>query len=168
MTGEQARMKITYRKVGELKAYDHNPRNNEPAVDAVAASIQAFGFLVPIIIDDQDVIVAGHTRLMAARKLNLEEVPTVQADGLSEDEIRMYRLADNKVAEIAVWDLPLLDERIRDVGDTINMADFGFTLGIGDVFEPKAEAKEFDMEDFDDDAFEYECPECGFRFNPGK
>lgn len=165
MTGKQAEMEITYRKVSELKAYDHNPRNNEPAVKAVKASIQAFGFLVPIVIDKDGVIVAGHTRLMAARELGMEEVPTVPADGLSKDEIRMYRLADNKVAEIAVWDLPLLDERIQDIGDTINMTDFGFTLGIGDVYEPNAEAKEFDPEDFGDEAFDYECPECGFRFN---
>lgn len=162
---DQKPMQITYRKVSELRMYDKNPRDNEPAVDKVAASIQAFGFLVPIIIDAQDVIVAGHTRLMAARKLGLEEVPTVLADGLTDDEIRMYRLADNKVSEMAVWDLPLLDEKIQEIGDTINMVDFGFTLGIGDVFEPKAESKEINPEEFDDEAFDYECPECGFRFN---
>lgn len=158
-------MEIRYRKVSELKMYDKNPRNNEPAVDKVIASVQAFGWLVPIIIDDQDVIVAGHTRLMAARKMGLDEVPTVLADGLTDDEIRMFRIADNKVAEIAVWDLPLLDARFKEIGDTINMEDFGFTLGIGDVYEPNAEGKEFDPEEFGDEAFDYECPECGFKFN---
>ena len=161
-------MEIVYRNINDLRAYDRNPRNNEPAVDAVAASIQAFGFLVPIVIDEKGVIVAGHTRLMAARKLNLTEVPTVLADGLSEEEIRMYRLADNKVAEIAVWDLPLLDERIQDIGDTMNMMDFGFTLGLGDLNDPNAESRELNPEDFEDGAFEYECPECGFHFTPGK
>ena len=158
-------MRITYQKTADLRMYEKNPRLNEAAVDKVAASIQAFGFLVPIIVDKNNVIVAGHTRLLAARKLGLVEVPTVLADGLTDDEIRMYRLADNKTAELAVWDLPLLDERIRDIGDTIRMEDFGFTIGIGEVYDPKAENREFDPEEFGDETFTYECPECGFRFS---
>jgi hypothetical protein len=158
-------MQIVYRKTSELIPYDKNPRNNLPALDATAASIQAFGFLVPIIIDEHDVIVAGHTRLMAAQKLGLEEVPTVQAEGLTEEQIRMYRLVDNKVAELAVWDMPLLDERIQDVGDEFNMVDFGFNFDLGSFLEPKETSKEFDPEEFSDEQFEYECPDCGFRFN---
>lgn len=160
-------MKIVYRPLTELHPYERNPRNTEPAVKAVAASIQAFGFLVPIILDSEETktIVAGHTRYYAAQMLHLKEVPTVLADDLTEEQIRAYRLVDNRVAEIAVWDLPLLDEAMADIGDTFDMSEFGFDLGVGDVFDPKDTSKEIDAEAFDDDTFEYQCPECGFMFN---
>lgn len=161
-------LKIVYRPLTELRPYERNPRDNAKAVDAVAASIQAFGFLVPIIIvSEQDkTIVAGHTRYLAAQRLNLTEVPTVLADGLTEDQIRAYRLVDNRTAEIAVWDLPLLDEAMQDIGDTIDMTKFGFDLGIGDIYdEPKDTSQEIDAEAFGDDTFEYKCPECGFMFS---
>lgn len=160
-------LNIVYRPLNDLKPYEWNPRDNAKAVDAVAASIQAFGFLVPIVIvSEQDkTIVAGHTRYLAARRLHLKEVPTVTADGLSDDQIRAYRLVDNRTAEIAVWDLPLLDEAIEDIGDSMNLSDFGFDLGIGDLVAPKDTSQEIDMEAFSDDSFEYKCPDCGFVFN---
>ena len=160
-------MKIVYRSLNEIHPYERNPRNTEPAVKAVAASIQAFGFLVPIILDSEEnkTIVAGHTRYLAAQRLNLSEVPTVLADTLTPDQIRAYRLADNRVAEIAVWDLPLLDEAMDDIGDAFDMGEFGFDLGGGDVYDPKDTSKELDAGAFDDEAFDYQCPECGFMFN---
>lgn len=87
-----------------LKEYDNNPRNNEAAVEKVAESIQAFGFKVPIIVDKDHVIVAGHTRLKAAQKLGLEEVPVIIADDLTPAQVKAFRLADNKVSEYATWD----------------------------------------------------------------
>lgn len=160
-------MKIVYRPLTELHPYERNPRNTEPAVKAVAASIQAFGFLVPIILDseEQKTIVAGHTRYFAAQRLHLAEVPTVLADDLTPDQIRAYRLVDNRVAEIAVWDLPLLDEAIADIGDAFDMGDFGFDPVGHDLLEPKDTSKELDAGAFDDDTFEYQCPDCGFMFN---
>ena len=160
-------MKIIYRPVDELIPYARNPRDTRDAVDKVAASIQAFGFLVPIIVDRDSVIVAGHTRLLAARKLGLKEVPTTVADDLTEDQIRAYRLADNRVAEMAVWDLPMLAENMAMIGDEIDMLQFGFAdeEEVPGAYEVKDTGREFDEGDFGDEAFDYECPECGFHFS---
>lgn len=158
-------MKIIYRKLDELVPYSRNPRDTRDAVDKVAASIQTFGFLVPIIIDRDNVIVAGHTRLLAARKLGLKEVPTVMADDLNEDQIKAYRLVDNRVAEMAIWDVPLLADAISEIGDEIDLEQFGFVLDVPEPYEVKDTGKEFDEGEFEDEAFEYECPECGFHFS---
>lgn len=158
-------MKIVYRPLDDLVPYIRNPRNTEKAVNKVAASIQAFGFLVPIVIDQDNVIVAGHTRLLAARKLGLEEVPTVTVEELSEDQIRAYRLVDNRVAEMAVWDEQLLGETLDFIGDEMDMGQFGFEDIAPERNERIDTNMEFDEDDFGDEAFEYECPECGFHFS---
>jgi len=158
-------MKIVYRKLDELVPYARNPRDTREAVDKVAASIQAFGFLVPIIIDKDNVIVAGHTRLLAARKLGLKEVPTTTAEDLTDDQIKAFRLVDNRVAEMAIWDLPLLTEAMEEIGDEIDMEAFGFENIEPEDYVVKDTGKEFDESDFEDEAFEYECPECGFHFS---
>lgn len=90
--------KIVYKRLDELKPYENNPRRNDKAVDAVAASIEQFGFKVPIVIDNDNVIVAGHTRYKAAGKLNMDEVPCIVADDLTPEQIKAFRLADNKTA----------------------------------------------------------------------
>ena len=97
-------MNIVNLKVEELIPYINNPRNNTEAVDKVAASIKEFGFKVPIVIDKDNVVVTGHTRLLASKKLGLEEVPCVIADDLSPAQIKAFRIADNKVSEYAKWD----------------------------------------------------------------
>jgi len=155
---------IVYKLLSELKAYENNPRENEKSIGAIAASIQAFGFLVPVVIDADNVIVCGHARCKAAEKLGMVEVPCILADDLTPEQVRAFRLVDNKTAELAVWDEPLLDEELEDIGDTMDMSDFGFDLGLEDLSEIDT-AKEFDLDDFGDDTFEYRCPECGFRFN---
>ena len=118
-------MKIIEKKVEELIPYVNNPRNNEAAVDFVAASIKEFGFKNPIIIDKDGVIVAGHTRLAAAKKLGLESVPCIMADDLTEQQIKAFRLADNKTAELATWDLEKLEIELEGIDD-LEMTDFGF------------------------------------------
>lgn len=123
---------IIYRDLSELIPYDKNPRNNEAAVDPVAESIREFGFKVPIIIDGNDVIVAGHTRLLAAKKLGLKKVPCVVADDLTEEQIKAFRLADNKVSELAEWNVDLLGEELKEITD-IDMSEFGFELSEFDV-----------------------------------
>lgn len=100
-------MKVEERKIGDIRPYEHNPRRNDPAVDAVAASIREFGFRQPIVVDEAGVIVAGHTRWKAAQKLGLETVPVHVATGLTPAQIKAYRIADNKVAELAEWDFDL-------------------------------------------------------------
>lgn len=122
-------MEVIDKKIEELTPYAKNPRKNDQAVNAVAASIKEFGFKVPIVIDSDGVIVAGHTRLKAALLLGLETVPCVVADDLTEDQIKAFRLADNKTAELAEWDYALLDEEIAELTD-IDMSQFGFDTQI--------------------------------------
>ena len=120
-------MQVVEKKIGEIKPYEKNPRKNDNAVDAVANSISQFGFRVPVVIDKDNVIVCGHTRYKAAKKLGLDVVPCVVADDLTDEQIKAYRLADNKVSELAEWDIDLLGEELDCIFD-IDMTDFGFDL----------------------------------------
>ena len=122
-------MDIIEVKITELKPYENNPRNNDDAAAAVARSIKEFGFKVPVIIDKNTVIVAGHTRLKAAMLLKLESVPCIVADDLTDEQIKAFRLADNKVSELATWDFEALDKELKDLEDMdldFDMSDFGF------------------------------------------
>ena len=120
-------MQIVEKGIKDIKPYEKNPRKNDSAVDAVANSISQFGFRVPVVIDKDNVIVCGHTRYKAAKKLGLDKVPCVVADDLTDEQIKAYRLADNKVSELAEWDIDLLGEELDGIFD-IDMSDFGFDL----------------------------------------
>ena len=120
-------MNIQFIALSELKPYEKNPRNNEKAIDKVAESIKQFGFKVPIVIDKDNVIVAGHTRYKAAQQLGLNEVPCIVADDLTDKQIKAYRLADNKVAEFSEWDFDLLSEELNALDD-FDMCEFGFEI----------------------------------------
>lgn len=120
-------MQIQMMKIDELIPYVNNPRQNDDAVDAVASSIKNFGFKVPIVVDGANEIVNGHTRLKAAKKLGLEEVPVIVADDLTPEQIKAFRLADNKVGEIAEWDEDLLAIEMEELENLdIDMSEFGF------------------------------------------
>ena len=110
-------MKIVNKKVEELKPYANNPRFNDDAVEYVAKSIKEFGFKVPIVIDKKGVIVAGHTRYKAAIELGLDEVPCIVADDLTDEQIKAYRLADNKVSDYSIWNNVALLEELEDLKD---------------------------------------------------
>lgn len=118
-------MKIIDLKIDVLKPYDKNPRKNKEAVKYVAESIKEFGFKQPIVIDKNNVIVCGHTRLLAAKQLGLKEVPCILADDLTEEQINAYRLVDNKTNEFAEWDNELLKEELFKL-PSLNMKLFGF------------------------------------------
>ena len=118
-------MKIIEKNIKDLKPYEKNPRLNDDAVKYVAESIRNFGFKVPIVIDKDNNIVCGHTRWKACKKLKIDTVPCVVADDLTEEQIRAYRLADNKVGEKAEWDLELLDTELAEI-ETIDMTLLGF------------------------------------------
>lgn len=120
-------MIVYQKKLEELIPYTKNPRYNEPAVKAVANSIESFGFLVPLVITTDNEIVCGHTRYKAAKKLKLETVPAVVVSELSDEQIKAFRLADNKVSELAEWDNGLLAQELESIVD-LNMEDFGFVL----------------------------------------
>ena len=128
------KLEIIYKKINEIIPYKNNPRKNDDAVEDVANSIKEFGFKVPIVIDKNNEIVAGHTRYKASKKLGLEEVPCIIADDLSEEQIKAFRLADNKVSEKAEWDIDLLDNELDDILN-IDMSDFGFDLDLEDEEE---------------------------------
>ena len=120
-------MEIREVEIGLLKPYENNPRNNEAAVDKVAASISEFGFKVPIIIDRENVIVAGHTRYLAAQKLELQKVPCIVADDLTPNQIKAFRLADNKVSEFSGWDFQKLNEELSFLGEAaFDLEQFGY------------------------------------------
>lgn len=118
-------MQIVEKQLSELKEYANNPRLNDEAVKYVANSIKEFGFKVPIVIDKNNVIVCGHTRFKASKQLKLKSVPCIVADDLTEEQIKAFRLADNKVSEQSQWDMNLLNGELKDLLD-LNMADFGF------------------------------------------
>lgn len=146
------KLKIVYRKINDLTPYDNNPRLNDAAVDAVAKSIEEFGFKVPIVIDKDGVIVAGHTRLKAAKQLQIDEVPCIIADDLSDEELKAFRLADNKVSELAEWDFTKLEEELEQLQNLdIDMEDFGFqNLSSEELQDNQVVSGELDISDFED------------------
>lgn len=131
-------MQIYDKPLGWLTPYENNPRNNDEAVEPVANSISEFGFKVPIVATSDGEIINGHTRWKAAKKLKLKTVPVIIADDLTEEQVRAFRLADNKVAEIAQWDIELLLDEIENIGN-VDMTLFGFT------------DSDYTLDDFDDE-----------------
>ena len=163
-------MKIVDVALTEIEPYANNPRVNDGAVDALCASIKEFGFRVPILLDTEGVVVSGHTRLKAAEKLGMKKVPCIVLDGLTEDEIRQFRIVDNKSAELAKWDFAALAEELDGIQE-INMDAFGFaafgddadeSLGVTSSLDA---GEEVDPDDFDDENFDHKCPECGYVWN---
>ena len=107
-------MKIELRPLSEIKPYPNNPRVNDDAVDAVAASLREFGFRQPIVVDTEGVIICGHTRYKAAQQLGLEQVPVHVAQDLTPEQIKAYRIADNQTASLADWNYDLLPIELGD------------------------------------------------------
>ena len=128
------KLKIEYVDINSIKPYKKNPRKNEEAIPYVMESIKQFGFKNPVILDKDNVIVAGHTRIESAKRLGITEIPCIYADDLTDEQIKAFRLADNKVAEIAEWDIDLLDTELDDILN-IDMSDFGFDLDLEDEEE---------------------------------
>ena len=126
-------MEIVLKKLDEIKPYENNPRNNTKAIEYVMNSIKEFGFKVPIVIDKDGIIVAGHTRYKASQKLGLKEVPCIVADDLSEEQVKAFRLADNKVSEQAKWDNGRLQDELDDLFGIIDMNLFAFPVQIEDI-----------------------------------
>lgn len=133
-------MKVEDWSIGKVTPYDKNPRNNDDAVDATANSIKEFGWQQPIVVDKDGVIIVGHTRLKAAKKLGLKEVPVTVAKNLTAQQVKAYRLADNKTGELADWDTDMLNIGLDELTQ-IDMSKFGFNF---DIVEP------IDDEDMDE------------------
>ncbi len=131
-------MKVEFRQIKDIKPYPGNPRQNDAAVDAVAASIREFGFRQPIVVDIDGIIICGHTRYKAAQKLGLQEVPVHVATDLTPEQIKAYRIADNKTADLAVWDYELLPIELSELqGMGIDLELLGFSQEeLAKLFDP--------------------------------
>lgn len=111
--------------IADIEPYEFNPRDNAAAIAGVQASIQEFGFMIPIVIDSDNILVAGHTRVEAAKNLNLTHVPGMLADHLTPDQIKAFRIIDNRVAEMSTWDADLLAQEITGLKDSgITLEDY--------------------------------------------
>lgn len=152
-------IKIIYKLISEIVPYENNPRLNDEAIKPVANSIKQFGFKVPIIIDSNNVIIAGHTRLKAAKQLDMDKVPCIIASDLTEEQIKAFRLADNKVAEFSSWDYEKLEEELTNIVN-IDMSAFDFE-------KPKFDDINWNEIPDLDEAYEEPqkemlcCPHCG-------
>ena len=157
-------MKIIEKRIDEIHPYENNPRINDGAVQFVMNSILEFGFKIPIIIDADGTIVCGHTRYKAAKKLKMKTVPCILADDLDEDQIKAYRLADNRVGEFSEWNMDKLDVEMNELERMdIDMTMFGFGYEV-DYGEDQDEDDE-DEEPEEKEILRCRCPKCGYRFN---
>lgn len=144
------RLRYIKKKMDEIHPYENNPRINDGAVDDVAESITQCGYIAPIVIDENGVILAGHTRYKALKKLGFREIDVVMAADLTEEQKRKYRLYDNKTGEVATWDLKILQRELKD----IDFMDYDFGQPI---LEPDSDKKE--------EGPQYKtCPCCGEVF----
>lgn len=153
-------MQVDNWDIERVKPYENNPRKNDDAVEYVANSIKEFGFQQPLVVDSKGVLIVGHTRLKAAQMLGLDSVPVVVADNLTDEQVKAYRLADNKTGELAGWDWPMLNEELEDIDWLdLNMEQFGFKL-----FENTIEWDK--VEELSDETYEepehvmLRCPKC--------
>lgn len=149
--------------IQEIIPYENNPRKNEKAIEYVANSIREFGFKVPVVLDKNNVIVTGHTRYEAAKKLGLEKIPAIYADDLTEEQAKAFRLVDNKTAEFSGWDFEKLEKEIDGLFE-IDMSQFGFEnlekkMDLEDFFGNEEQNEKKEKEDK-----KIQCPCCGGWF----
>lgn len=160
-------MDIVFQSIDDLIEYENNPRNNELAIEKVAASIKQFGFKVPIIVDKHNIIVAGHTRLRAAKQLNMESVPTIRAADLTDAQVKAFRIADNRVTEESSWNWDKLRDELNALEEDYDFSDLGFE-------DYEISDEHVDIDDFFEDTDtkpaepnepkEVKCPHCGEHF----
>ena len=160
-------MRLETLKTGDIVPYRNNPRKNDGAVAAVVESIRQCSYIAPIIVDEDHVIIAGHTRYKALKAMGYEEIQCLICEGLTEEQKKKYRFLDNRTGEKAAWDLLKLETELEGL-DLEGFDFFGMAedLNAGDA--PKKELQgstEFETEVFGDEKFRYECPKCGFKFN---
>ena len=150
-------MEIVEIDINEIKPYEKNPRKNDDAVKYVKASIEEFGFKIPLVVDKNNTIVAGHTRYKAAVQIGMKKIPCIIADDLTEEQIKAFRIVDNKTSEFSSWDFPELENQLEGI-ISIDMKTFGFeeieSIDMNDFFTEKDEIKEKKKNVI-------VCPHCG-------
>ena len=164
-------MKLQRLMLADIEPYKNNPRKNDEAVNAVAESIRQCSYITPIIVDENYVIIAGHTRYKALVALEMDDAECLICDGLTEEQKKKYRFLDNKTGEKAAWDLMKLEVELEGL-DLEGFDFFGMAAdlsvdsdGSGGSGKELTGTTEIDAEVFGDEAFKDECPNCGFRFN---
>lgn len=150
-------MEIIYKNIEDLKEYENNPRINNSAVEYVKKSIQQFGFRVPIVIDKDNIIICGHTRLKACRELDIYKIPCILADDLTEEQIRAFRLADNKSSEFATWDAQKLEIELQQFNksDNLDIKQFGFLTSEDEFFEKDNQQGKYEHQDDNEEYNEF-------------
>lgn len=138
-------MEIVYKNIDELIPYENNPRINDEAVEYVKNSIKEFGFKVPIVIDKDNIIIAGHTRIKASKELGIKDIPCIIADDLTEEQVKAFRLADNKVSEKSVWNWEMLNQELNDILN-IDMTEFDFGIDLDEPLEDELDEDENNIE----------------------
>ncbi len=159
---------LEQRSIDQLTPYKHNARvHSEEQVEQIAQSIKEFGFVNPVLIDDQNTILAGHGRVEAAKKLNIQKVPTIKIEHLSEKEKKAYILADNKLAEMSYWDYDILESELSEIQElNFDIKTIGFEpneLKHLEKNKEKVGVKEIDLDAFKE--FKHICPRCSFQFD---
>ena len=151
-------MELVTLPLNKIKPYERNPRNNNKAVDAVMESIRQCTYVAPIIVDENNIILAGHTRYKALKKLGKTEAEVIVKSGLSDEQKRKYRLLDNKTNELAEWDFDMLAEELEDL-------DFeGFDFGFSVLENDSVELAEYNRSEIATSKT-VNCPKCGFEFS---
>lgn len=158
--------KIHMIEISRIKPYENNPRVNDHVVPALMKSIKRFGFNSPIAITRDMTIVNGHTRFKAAKALGMKSIPCVFVDDLTEEEIAAYRLADNKIGELAYWDMSKVEDEMAKIGEALDMIDFGFKPDTTiNIMENETEEEEEEEEEFHErKPMIHRCPKCGEIF----
>lgn len=163
-------MEVKSMLIDDIKPYENNPRDNDDAVDSVANSIKEFGWQQPIVVDKDNVIIVGHTRYKAAKKLGMDKVPVVVASKLTPEQVKAYRLADNKVGELADWDFGKLNTELQEINDNDLMMKLGFDesdLELADDWQDDGSLDDYEEPDSEENSGENEttlvCPNCGYE-----
>jgi ParB-like chromosome segregation protein Spo0J len=173
--------KIELVAIDRIREYEQNPRLHDVAnVEKLVRSLKEYGFTVPIFVDENNVIVAGHGRYLAAKQCKLDRVPCIRLSGFTPEQIRAYRLADNRLAEDSQWDKALLKIELGEIFDlrSTDIDALGFTQGELDKilaadFPPSSEGREGETDgkdlEFkahgDDIPIEHQCPKCGYEWS---
>lgn len=146
-------MNIVFKNVNDLKEYDNNPRINDDAIDKVAKSIEQFGFKVPVVVDKDNTIVCGHTRLKASKQLGLKEIPCIIADDLNKEQINAYRLIDNRTSDYSHWDFDKLELELKQLEDIkeFEMKEFGLITKEDAFFNRDTKQEKFEHQDNNDE-----------------
>jgi len=165
-------MKIEQWKIEQIIPYKNNPRINDGAIEKTAMSIREYGWQQPIVVDNDGIIIVGHTRLKAAQSMGLEECPVHVADNLTEAQVKAYRIADNKTGELAEWDMELLKSEIAEL-DSLNfnieltgfeLEDFDSGLSFGETNGEDSTSIKDNQKPDDNAENTINCPKCGCSF----